>query len=224
MQPSCSPTRATILTGRKPVHTGINYWIPNAAYGLPLNESTMADVLNKRGFRSHAVGKWHLGCHRSAYLPTFRGFSSFYGFYEGSEDYFSHNFYGSGLDFHQEDSANCSISSGCSKLLFDEVSNTSDPTKYSTNLFSARAVSLVESHPDPASTPFFLYLAYQGVHEPRQVPVSYYKPRYDSIQDPGRRQFAGMLTALDEGLANVTAALKRRGMYNDTLFIVTTDK
>jgi arylsulfatase A-like enzyme len=45
-------------TGRKPVHTGINVWIPNAAYGLPLNESTLANVLNARGFRSHAVGKW----------------------------------------------------------------------------------------------------------------------------------------------------------------------
>jgi hypothetical protein len=107
VQPSCSPTRATILTGRKPVHTGINYWIPNAAYGLPLNETTFAQVMNARGYKSHAVGKvgavdsrqqrfprcgpltmptlahvmqWHLGCHKSAYLPTFRGFDSFYGY------------------------------------------------------------------------------------------------------------------------------------------------
>lgn len=57
VQPSCSPTRATILTGRKPVHTGINFWIPNAAYGLPLNETTLAQVMNNRGFKSHAVGK-----------------------------------------------------------------------------------------------------------------------------------------------------------------------
>ena len=57
VQPSCSPTRATLLTGRKPVHTGINFWIPNAAYGLPLNETTLPQVLNARGFRSHAVGK-----------------------------------------------------------------------------------------------------------------------------------------------------------------------
>ena len=183
----------------------------------------MAQVLNNRGFKSHAVGKWHLGCHRTEYLPTYRGFSSFYGFYEGSEDYFSHNFYGKGLDFHQEDSANCSIASGCSKLLWDEVSNTSDPSKYSTNLFSARAVSTIAAHPDPAATPLFLYLAYQGVHEPRQCPPSYYLPKYASIQDKGRQEFAGMLTALDEGMKNVTTALKARGMYDETLFIVTTD-
>jgi len=47
VQPSCSPTRATIMTGRKPVHTGINFWIPNQAYGLGLNESTFAQVLCK---------------------------------------------------------------------------------------------------------------------------------------------------------------------------------
>ena len=57
VQPSCSPTRATLMTGRKPVHTGINFWIPNAAYGLPLNETTLAQVMNARGFKSHAVGK-----------------------------------------------------------------------------------------------------------------------------------------------------------------------
>ena len=88
VQPSCSPTRATIMTGRKPVHTGINFWLPDVAVGLQLNESTMADVLNARGFVSHAVGKWHLGFHRSAFTPTFRGFSSFFGYYEVSPNFF----------------------------------------------------------------------------------------------------------------------------------------
>ena len=68
VQPSCSPTRATILTGRKPVHTGINFWIPNAAYGLPLNETTFAQVMNARGYKSHAVGKVCTGCPRPQML------------------------------------------------------------------------------------------------------------------------------------------------------------
>ena len=58
VQPSCSPTRAAILTGRKPLHTGINYWLPNIAAGLGLEEVTLAQVLNRRNFVSHAVGKW----------------------------------------------------------------------------------------------------------------------------------------------------------------------
>ena len=54
--------------------------------------------------------QWHLGLHKSAYLPTFRGFDSFYGYYEGSEDYWTHNFYGHGLDFHEENGQYCGAS------------------------------------------------------------------------------------------------------------------
>ena len=235
VQPSCSPTRATLLTGRKPVHTGINFWIPNAAYGLPLNETTLAQVLNARGFRSHAVGKWHLGLHKSAYLPTFRGFHSFYGFYEGSEDFWTHNFYGHGLDFHQEDSPNCSFASGCSKLLWDAVGKgdcvrsgtCTEPdywAKYSTHLFTARAEALIKEQAESyAGKGMFLYLAYQAVHEPRQAPAHYVFPYNDTITDDGRRVFAGMLSAVDEGIGNVSAALKAGDMYADTLFVVTTD-
>ena len=69
----------SFVQGRKPVHTGINFWIPNAAYGLPLNETTLAEVLNKRGFQSHAVGKYvpsalvisvRLSCHSAHGLDT----------------------------------------------------------------------------------------------------------------------------------------------------------
>ena len=49
---------------------------------------------------------------------------------------------------------------------------------------------------------------YQGVHEPRQSPEHYYDQYNATIADMDRRQFAGMLSALDEGLANVTTALK----------------
>lgn len=72
------------MTGRYPLHTGINEWIPPACgYGLPLNETTLADKLKGAGYATHAVGKWHLGFFQEEYTPTFRGFDSFYGFYSG---------------------------------------------------------------------------------------------------------------------------------------------
>ena len=110
------------------------------------------------------------GLHKTAYTPTFRGFSSYYGYYEGSEDYWTHNFYGNGLDFHDESTANCSIASGCSELVWDAVApakgqcdhfgRCSEPAYwkyYSTHLFTQRAVGIVDK--PPAATPLFLYLA-----------------------------------------------------------------
>lgn len=80
---------------------------------------------------------------------------------------------------------------------------------YSTNLFTARACDIIRTHHSTTNDAgLFLYLAYQGVHEPRQSPEHYYDQYNATIADMERRQFAGMLSALDEGLANVTAALK----------------
>lgn len=59
-------------------------------WGLPLNEVLLPEHLNKLGYVSHAVGKWHLGYFRKSYTPTFRGFKSFYGFWNGYQDYYTH--------------------------------------------------------------------------------------------------------------------------------------
>ena len=79
------------MTGRYAMHHTIVDWIPPAStYGLPLNETIIAEELSKNGYDSHAVGKWHLGFYKWEMTPTFRGFNSFYGFYGGGEDYFKH--------------------------------------------------------------------------------------------------------------------------------------
>ena len=94
----------------------------------------------------------------------------------------------------------------------------------STNLFTDRAVEIIKKHHSTEQDkPLFLYLAYQGVHEPRQSPEHYYDKYNLTITDLQRRQFAGMLSALDEGVENVTAALRESSMLQETLWIVTTD-
>ena len=78
VQDVCSPSRATFMTGRFPLHNTIVDWIPpHSTYGLPLNETTLAEKFNSAGYLSHAVGKWHLGFYKWQYTPTFRGFNSF---------------------------------------------------------------------------------------------------------------------------------------------------
>lgn len=93
---------------------------------------------------------------------------------------------------------------------------------YSTTVFSERAVDVINEH--DTSEPLFLYLAYQAVHSPDEVPDQYVEPYKKTIPNDTKRQtFAGMLTCMDEGVGNVTAALKAKGMLDNTLIIVQAD-
>lgn len=77
--PVCSPSRAALMTGRYPVSAGVpRVLFPRDTTGLPESETTMAQVLKARDYRTMCVGKWHLG-HLPAYLPTSRGFDSYFG-------------------------------------------------------------------------------------------------------------------------------------------------
>ena len=155
--------------------------------------------------------QWHLGGSAWEYTPTFRGFSSFYGFYSGGQDYFTHGGDKS-LDFHLEVGERCG--ENCSQPQFSAIG------QYSTTLFSERAVEVVKAH-DP-DTPLFLYLAYQAVHAPSEVPASYQNAYDGLITDSHRKTFAGMLSCADEGIGNVSKALAAKGMLNHTLLVFST--
>ena len=211
------------MTGRFAMHHGIVDWIPPAqAYGLPLNETTLADKFQQAGYANHATGKWHLGFYKWAMTPTFRGFESFVGFYSGGEGYFSHESSG-GYDFRRDATPRCG--EGCSEVAWQDgqrglnCTNVADcPQTYSTTVFTAEAVRVVRAH-DFAAKPLFLYLAYQGVHAPAQVPQHYVDAYAKTIADPKRRTFAGMLSAVDEGIGNVTKALEAKGQMNNTVHV-----
>ncbi len=114
------------------------------------------------------VGKWHVGQSRWEQTPTFRGFESFYGYYNGMEDYYTHEFRGA-YDFRWEPKEFCG--KGCSAPINENGT-------YSTHLFAKAAEDVIEQY-DESRGPLFLYLAFQAVHAPDEVPPEYEAPYAD---------------------------------------------
>ena len=92
--------------------------------------------------------------------------------------------------------------------------------KYSTFLFAEEAERILSFHPD--SNPFFLYLPFQSVHYPLDVP-QVYKDLYPNEQDDERKTYLGMISAMDESVGRVIRALKTAGQYDNTIFVFSSD-
>ena len=218
VQRACSPTRAALLTGRYNIRYGFQSGVltDHNNYSLPLDETLLPQFVRRtRAAKAHAVGKWHLGYHQWEHTPTYRGFDTYLGYYSGDADYFTHQGSCGGYDLHLAERPNCGAN--CSRPMWEAQG------VYSTHLFTGRAVSLIEAH-DPRLS-LLLYLPYQAVHVPDQVPPQYKLPYHFPrvLGTDARNDFAGMLACLDEGVGNVTSALRRSGLLDETLIWFQTD-
>lgn len=171
--PVCSPTRASIMTGRHPVRVDITDWIPGSRRkdssnpkfkhvddrdSLALSEVTIAEVLKDNGYQTFFAGKWHLGDKGS--LPTDQGFDfNLGGFDKGSPPggYYA--------PFKNP-------------FLADQ-----SPDEYLTERLTAESISFLESH--KKEQPFLLYLSYYNVH----TPIQPYKKRIDHYRQKAKSQF-----------------------------------
>ncbi|XP_071809573.1 arylsulfatase B-like [Asterias amurensis] len=212
VMPLCTPTRSALLTGRHPIHLGLQHRTIAGAqpYGLGLNETLISQLLKLQGYKTHIVGKWHLGFFADEYLPLNRGFDSHLGYLLGHEDYWNHiaaDEY-EGFDFQRD------------SHIYTPVFG-----QYSTEIFTREVQSIITNH-DPSQS-LFLYLAHQAVHagngnNPMEAP-DYYVKRFPNIQDKKRQIFAGMVSALDDSIGNITKHLVQSGLYENTVIIFTTD-
>ncbi|SDL11885.1 arylsulfatase B [Siphonobacter aquaeclarae] len=218
----CSPTRSGLLTGKYPDRFGIRNEVirPNRIGGLPLSEQTLANVLDKAGYtRRGAFGKWHLGHSDKRYHPLQRGFTSFYGHYNGAIDYFTH-FRNGALDWHRGYEA-------------------SRDTGYSVALVGNEAAKFIR---ESAGSPFFAYVAFNGVHAPNQARKqdllrNGYDPAGTRLEgksgegaeyntaDYGQRgrgntlrqTFSAQVTGLDDAIGTILRAVEDKGIADNTL-------
>ncbi|HEX8913683.1 MAG TPA: sulfatase-like hydrolase/transferase, partial [Humisphaera sp.] len=194
----CSPTRAGLLTGRYQNRFGHEFNIPPAyseTNGMSLGETTVADVLKGAGYRTIAVGKWHLG-YAPRFHPLARGFTDYYGFLQGQRSYWP-----------------LAKPSRLNQVLRDREPLPAESFDYLTDELARQAAAYIAASKD---RPFFLYLAFNATHAPLHAAPA-------DLAAAGGNKIAAMTIGLDRGVGVVLDALAASGLADNTLVVFLND-
>lgn len=195
VQPSCSPTRAALMTGKSSIRLGmVGPLTKSNPVGLPLDQPLMPERLKELGYKTALVGKWHLGHRDRKYLPTSRGFDHFYGHLTGGIGYWDH-VHGGAYDWQRNN-----------KVVRDPG--------YSTHLLASEASTLIQKH--SGNQPLFLYASFNAPHTPNEAPEKSVE-KYQHLENPRRQLHAAMVSELDAAVGEIVDTLDNEGMLDNTL-------
>ena len=204
VDPTCSPTRSALVTGRYSSRTGVWHTIMGRSI-VHREERTFANVLSDAGYATGFFGKWHLG-DTTPYRPIDRGFQK--AVYHGgggvgqTPDYWGNDYFD---DTYWDDGAPQKYEGYCTDVFFDN------------------ALEFIEDQAASASSPFFVYLSTNAPHGPFLVDESYSKPYEDMGVTGNMAKFYGMIENIDDNMGRLTAKLDELGIADNTLLIFMTD-
>ena len=211
--PVCTPSRASLMTGRLPLRTGMTSnkrraLFPDSAGGLQDSEVTIAEALKQEGYTTGMVGKWHLG-HLPQYLPTRHGFDSYYGIpYSNDMDKTADAPKGrAAFDDPKIEYFNVPLMRG-EKIIERPADQTTITKRY-----TEEAVKFIEANQEK---PFFLYLAHSMPH----VPLF----RSKSFADVSQRGLYGdVIEEIDWSVGQVLETLRKLKLDSNTWVVFTSD-
>lgn len=194
----CSPTRAGLLTGRYQQHFGHEFNIPpqySEENGLPLSETLLPAVLKDAGYRTIALGKWHLG-YAPKFHPMERGFTDYYGFLQGARSYWP-----------------LEKPTRLNQLLRDREVVTPESFDYMTDHLADEAAKYIA---DSKDKPFFIYLAFNATHGP-------FHATEEDLAKANGDKVAAMTIGLDRAVGKLLVALKENGLTDNTMITFIND-
>ena len=200
VQPTCSPTRAALMTGKSPISLGVIRPInKNAAIGLPLEEKLLPEYLGEMGYQRFLVGKWHLGNKTQSQLPNARGFEHSYGSLTGGVGYWN-KVHGGGYDWHRN-------------------GQVAREKGYVTHLLVKEVRSLLKAR--DKTRPNFMYVAFQAPHLPNEAPKKTIE-KYKNLTKE-RAIHAAMVDELDQAIGQIINAYEDQGILKNTIVFFMSD-
>lgn len=209
--PVCSPSRATLLTGRHPAHTGVRAILPGArsTRGMTPDVPSMPSVFHDAGYQTYFCGKWHLGVAEQS-RPHQHGFDHWYGFLAGCLDYYSHIFYYGMTDGKLNPTHD----------LWRDNEEIYENGSYLTERITEESISAIRRARE-SDKPFFLYTAYNAPHYPMHAPEKYVSRFAHLPWD--KRMMAAMISAMDDGVGEILNELRVHGELENTIVYFQSD-
>ncbi|MGB3064470.1 sulfatase-like hydrolase/transferase [Sphingobacterium thalpophilum] len=200
--PSCTPSRASLLTGRYASRYNLPAPIgPGSDLGLPDDEETIAELLKKVGYRTALIGKWHLGDKQSYHHPNQQGFDSFYGML------YSHDYR---APYVKTDLVIKIFRNRKPEVIAPDDSDLSA-------LYHQESLKFIEEQ--TREQPFFLYYAHNFPHLP--LAFSTKNNRYQDQQNAG--PLGAVMRELDHNFEELWRAVERNGLADNTILIFSSD-